>query len=995
MNSTRTTSPRRSLAARFSALIALALLAMVVPSLATTITVNVGRPSKSCTGFGICSITIDFAGTARSVPANAVIDGNRMMLQFAQTPADKGEFLVVEEDVVMDAATSLRLGYKQVTVKKGTYPVSYANNPNGTVGVDVQTSGIVIKVKLGRPSQNCTGFGICEISINLLSAERVVNGVAALNGDVLDLDLLGTTADKGDVLTIDEDITLDPQTARSLGAQQVVMRKGQYHVDYTKNPNGHVEIPVARIGIYVEISVGRRSRGCEGFGICDITVGVDFAKMNQVPAIAVVRNGKLSLDLTKSTGFQETTLPIDEDIVLDDATSHALGYKQVTVKKGTYQVDYSRNPNGSVDLDVAARGIVVTIYIGRFSQGCSGFGFCGIVIESAVADRAVKGALSLDGDMLSVDLLGAAPDRKDVLTIDEDIELDPAIARSLGAQRLVIRKGEYSVDYTKNPNGHVEIPAMRIGVTIYVEAGRRSKGCTGFGICSITVGFDFSERTVGSSASIDSDVMTIDFLKNLPEHGDVLTIDEDIVLDDAPALVLGYQSVVVKKGEYQVDYSSNPNGRVKVSVQTSGIGITIKVGRVSGGCVRGFGICIIIDTWLTTATDRDVRGTASIRGDMFSLDFLGTAPEHGDVLTLEEDVVLDDATARHFGYQHLTLRKGEYKVDYTKNPNGHVEIPVAKIGIGVTITLGRASRDCDGGGICKVRLSLDFARMHNDAPGVASVKGGKLVMDLLKQDGTHYDMLPIDQDIVLDSATSQALGYAQVTIKKGVYAVDYSSNPNGHVEVDIATRGIVVTIYVGRSSRGCTGFGICGIVIEASMERNAMRAVATFEDGKMRVQFLGQTETHGDTLVVEEDIVLSDEIAQALGLSSNMIRKGDYPVDYSNNTYGTFRLDTPTENTASVTSVNSTTSEALALTVAPNPTIGKAMLSFTLPQSEHVTVTLTDARGTQMATLMNDEPRSAGRHTISFDGSSLPAGTYFYTVHAGSMTETYRMQIVR
>jgi hypothetical protein len=997
MKTVPTPSPRRSsLAARFSALMAIAMLAMVVPTLATTITVNVGRPSRSCTGFGICSITIDFAGTARSVPANAVIEGNRMMMQFAQTPPDKNEVLVVEEDVVLDAATSLRLGYKQVTVKKGTYTVNYNGNPNGTVGVDVQTSGIVIKVKLGRASQNCTGFGICEISVNWLTAEHVVQGVAALNGDMLDLDLLGTTSDKGDLLMIDEDITLDAETARAFGAQQVVIRKGQYHVDYTKNPNGHVELPVSRIGIYVEITVGRRSKGCEGFGICDITVGLDFS-VRAVGSSASIDGNVMTIDFLKNLPEQGNVLTIDEDIVLNDATSLALGYQHVVVKKGEYQVDYSSNPNGRVRVTVQVEGASITIKIGHPSNGCNhGFGIC-IIFDpwlSTSTERTVGGSASVKGDIFSLDFLGIAPDRGDVLTLEDDVVLDDATARRFGYQHLTLRKGQYNVDYTKNPNGHVEIPVMRYGVTIHVEAGRRSKGCTGFGICSITIGFDFSERTVGSSASIDGNMMTIDFLKNLPEQGNVLTIDEDIVLDDATSLALGYQHVVVKKGEYQVDYSNNPNGRVTVQVQTMGIGVTIKVARMTSSCVRGFGICIIIDTWLSTSSDRDVRGSISVNGDMLSLDFLGTAPEHGDLLTLEEDVVLDDATAHRLGYQHLTLRKGEYRVDYTKNPNGHVEIPVAKIGIGITITLGRASRDCDGGGICKVRIGLELGRM-NDAPGVGSVKGDKLVMDLLKQNGTHYDMLLIDQDIVLDSATSRALGYDQVTIRKGAYAVDYSSNPNGHVEVDIEARGIVITIYVGRRSQGCTGFGICGIVIEASAERNALRAVATYEDGKMRVKFLEQPQMHGDTLTIDEDITLSEEIAKALGLPSNVVRKGDYPVDYSDSPYGTFRLETPSENTASVTSLNSTTSEALALTVAPNPTLGKAMFSFSLPQSAHVTVTLTDARGTQVATLMNDEPRSAGRHSISFDGSSLPAGTYFYTVHAGSMTGTYRMQIVR
>src|SRR5207248_3073590 len=144
----------------------------------------------------------------------------------------------------------------------------------------------------------------------------------------------------------------------------------------------------------------------------------------------------------------------------------------------------------------------------------------------------------------------------------------------------------------------------------YVEVGRRSKGCTGFGVCSITIGLDFStERTVPSSASIKNGIMDLDFLGLTPDRGDVLTIDEDVVLDGAASRAFGYQQITIRKGEYKFDYSKSPNGHVVLPVNTLGIVITINVGRRSKDCT-GFGICSIVIG--ASATDRAVPGVGTV-----------------------------------------------------------------------------------------------------------------------------------------------------------------------------------------------------------------------------------------------------------------------------------------------------------------------------------------------------------------------------------------------
>ena len=81
------------------------------------ITVDIGRKSKDCIGFGVCSITIDASLRTRSVQAAAAWVNGRLQLNFLSDPADKGDLLTIDEDIVLDSATSHALGFEQVSVR--------------------------------------------------------------------------------------------------------------------------------------------------------------------------------------------------------------------------------------------------------------------------------------------------------------------------------------------------------------------------------------------------------------------------------------------------------------------------------------------------------------------------------------------------------------------------------------------------------------------------------------------------------------------------------------------------------------------------------------------------------------------------------------------------------------------------------------------------------------------------------------------------------------
>ena len=79
----------------------------------------------------------------------------------------------------------------------------------------------------------------------------------------------------------------------------------------------------------------------------------------------------------------------------------------------------------------------------------------------------------------------------------------------------------------------------------------------------------------------------------------------------------------------------------------------------------------------------------------------------------------------------------------------------------------------------------------------------------------------------------------------------------------------------------------------------------------------------------------------------------------------------------------------------PNPFgSGTTTLPFTLPTASHVSLTVYDVLGREVAVLV-DGPRPAGSHEVSFDGADVPSGVYLYRLTVGGHTMERRMTLVR
>jgi hypothetical protein len=81
-------------------------------------------------------------------------------------------------------------------------------------------------------------------------------------------------------------------------------------------------------------------------------------------------------------------------------------------------------------------------------------------------------------------------------------------------------------------------------------------------------------------------------------------------------------------------------------------------------------------------------------------------------------------------------------------------------------------------------------------------------------------------------------------------------------------------------------------------------------------------------------------------------------------------------------------------TAYPNPFNPTTTITFDLPKSEFVTLTVFDLLGRAVAELCHDT-YAAGSHTLSFDGGGLPSGIYLYRIHAGGFSASQKMMLLK
>ncbi len=78
----------------------------------------------------------------------------------------------------------------------------------------------------------------------------------------------------------------------------------------------------------------------------------------------------------------------------------------------------------------------------------------------------------------------------------------------------------------------------------------------------------------------------------------------------------------------------------------------------------------------------------------------------------------------------------------------------------------------------------------------------------------------------------------------------------------------------------------------------------------------------------------------------------------------------------------------------PNPFNPATRISFDIPVGSRVRLTVYNALGQQVKTLV-DREYTPGRYSVEADFSELPSGVYLYKLQAGSFSNAKKMMLVK
>jgi subtilisin-like proprotein convertase family protein len=78
----------------------------------------------------------------------------------------------------------------------------------------------------------------------------------------------------------------------------------------------------------------------------------------------------------------------------------------------------------------------------------------------------------------------------------------------------------------------------------------------------------------------------------------------------------------------------------------------------------------------------------------------------------------------------------------------------------------------------------------------------------------------------------------------------------------------------------------------------------------------------------------------------------------------------------------------------PNPFNPVTTIKYSIAENQHVKISVFDILGREVGTLVN-EMKKAGNYSLTLDASGLASGVYFYTIKAGSFTDTKKMIVVK
>jgi len=167
----------------------------------------------------------------------------------------------------------------------------------------------------------------------------------------------------------------------------------------------------------------------------------------------------------------------------------------------------------------------------------------------------------------------------------------------------------------------------------------------------------------------------------------------------------------------------------------------------------------------------------------------------------------------------------------------------------------------------------------------------------------------------------------------------------------------------------------------------------TYSYGLGTQAYLIKTDSSGDTIWTK---TFGESISQ--GRCVQQTADGGYVVvgyTYSNGAEKDFYIIRLGAETIGVKPFQTTVPlEFILYPTYPNPFNPTTNINYALPEAGNVNLTVYDISGRQVAELVNSS-REAGTHSVTFDGSNLASGVYFYLLKTGNNTAIGKMLMVK
>lgn len=139
-------------------------------------------------------------------------------------------------------------------------------------------------------------------------------------------------------------------------------------------------------------------------------------------------------------------------------------------------------------------------------------------------------------------------------------------------------------------------------------------------------------------------------------------------------------------------------------------------------------------------------------------------------------------------------------------------------------------------------------------------------------------------------------------------------------------------------------------------------------------------------------------ITVILKFDATALTEGDYSTTISLNDPHHGGINIPIQITViSLTGIREEKDNPLDFRLSqnyPNPFNPSTTISFSLPVAQNVTISVYNAIGTDIKSLLNKN-LSAGNYSIKFDAVDYPSGIYFYRIKTDQFTQTKKMILTK